>query len=132
MKEIKIGAKMKSECKVDSSMTASAVGSGTVGVYATPMMIALMENAALKCLNTFLDDGETSVGISISASHISATPMDMDVWAIAEITGVDRKRVDFKITAFDAAGEIGSAEHSRVVVNSEKFEQRANDKLKLV
>ena len=132
MKEVILNAKMKSEQTVDTSKTAVYVGSGTARVFATPMMVALMENAALKCLNQFLDEGETSVGTYIAATHVSATPMDMDVYAIAEIVGAEGRKVDFQITAYDKCGVIGEAEHSRVVVYGEKFENKANEKLKNV
>ncbi len=130
MKEVIINTKMKAEQTVEASKTAAAVGSGTARVFATPMMIALMENAALKCLDKFLDEGETSVGTEIQTTHISATPMDMDVYAIAEIVGAEGRRVDFKITAYDKCGVIGEAKHTRVVVNAERFESKANEKLK--
>lgn len=132
MKEIVLNTQMKSERKVEADMTAATVGSGTARVLSTPMMIALMENAALKCLDTFLEDGETSVGTYISAQHISATPMGMDIYAIAKITAVRDRQVDFEITAFDKCGEIGKAIHTRVVVYSQRFEQKANEKLKNV
>lgn len=129
MKEVLIGSKFKSDGVVDEGSTAISAGSGTAAVLATPAMIALMENAAMNALGEFLEDGETSVGISICAKHSSATPVGMKFFAEARIIGVDRKRVDFEITAFDEAGEIGSAEHSRVVVNTEKFQSKANDKI---
>lgn len=132
MKEVILNTKMKTEQTVDASKTAASVGSGTARVFATPMMVALMENAALKCLDQFLDEGETSVGTYISTTHVSATPMDMDVYAIAEIVGTDKRKVDFKITAYDKCGIIGEAEHSRVVVLGERFENKANEKLKNV
>lgn len=132
MKEIVLNTKMKSEQNVDASKTAAAVGSGTAKVFATPMMIALMENAALKCLDQFLDEGETSVGTYISTTHIAATPMEMDVYAIAEIVGADGRKIDFNVTAYDKCGVIGEAKHSRVVVYGEKFENKANEKLKMI
>lgn len=132
MKEIVLNTHMKSERKVEADMTAASVGSGTARVLSTPMMVALMENAALKCLDVFLEEGETSVGTYISAQHSSATPMGMDIYAIAKITAAQGRQVDFEITAFDKCGEIGKAAHTRVVVSAQKFEQKANEKLKNV
>jgi len=129
MKQINISATDKTIWKVNKEMLASSVGSGATDVFATPMMIALMENSAFKCLNQFLDEGETSVGTQISTTHISATPIGMEVYAISTITSADGRKVDFKIEAYDACGKIGEATHSRFVVNNEKFILKTNEKL---
>ena len=115
--------------KVGRSQLAVEVGSGSVAVFATPMMIALMEQAASACLAEFLDEGETSVGTYISTDHISATPEGMTVSAKAEIVKVDGNCVSFLVEACDQAGVIGRGTHRRVVVAQEKFEQRAQEKL---
>ena len=129
MKQVVVPSTNRVDSTVTNEKLASYVGSGIADVFATPMMIALMENAALKCLEQFLDDGETSVGTEISTSHISATPLGMDVYAVSTIIKVDGRKVDFKIEAFDTCGKIGEATHSRFVVNSEKFIAKANSKL---
>ena len=129
MKEIIIKSSFKSEEIVTKEKLASYIGSGNVDVYATPMMIALMENAAMKCLNVFLDGDESSVGTYISSSHLAATPLGMKVYAVSTITGVDGKKVDFKIEAFDECGKIGEAIHSRFIVNTDKFIAKTNSKL---
>ncbi|MGI5893555.1 MAG: thioesterase family protein [Candidatus Merdivicinus sp.] len=129
MKEIQIGAKLKVDSKAAESLLACAMGSGELPVYATPAMAALMENAAATLLKNFLDEGETSVGIRLNLAHTSATPKDAKVWAEAEITAVDRKKVTFSVKAYDETGEIGSAEHDRFVVDAEKFLAKANAKL---
>jgi predicted thioesterase len=131
MKEIKINTQNKLEMIVTEDQLASKVGSGAADVFATPMMVALMENSAMQCLADFLDEGETSVGIEISVSHTSATPLGMNVYAISTITAVDGRKVDFDIEAFDECGKIGTAKHSRFVVNFEKFMQKTNAKLKV-
>lgn len=129
MKEICIGEKFTAEATVTEALLACAMGSGELPVYATPAMAALMENAAASLLKTFLEEGETSVGIRLDLAHTSATPLGGKVRAEAEITAVDRKKVSFIVKAYDDAGEIGTASHDRFVVDSQKFLAKANSKL---
>lgn len=129
MKEIKIGNVLTKEITVTDDLLACHVGSGIVNVYATPMMIALMENTACECLNPFLDEGETSVGVMMNTTHDAATPAGMKVSVTAEITAIDRKKVSFSIIAKDEKDVIGKASHDRFVVVKEKFEAKAQSKL---
>ena len=129
MKEIKIGSVLTKEITVTDDLLACHVGSGIVNVYATPMMIALMENTACECLNPFLDEGETSVGVMMNTTHDAATPAGMKVSVTAEITALDRKKVSFSIIAKDEKDVIGKASHDRFVVVKEKFETKAQSKL---
>ena len=87
-----------------------------------------MENTAATLLAEFLDEGETSVGIAINATHEAATPSGMRVWATATIVEVDRKRVVFHIEARDEKERISTAAHERFIVNKDKFEAKANNK----
>lgn len=128
MKEIKIGTSITETITVSENDLACRVGSGIVEVYATPMMIARMEHAACSCLEEFLEDGETSVGISISTSHDAATPCGMQVKVTATIASVDRKKVSFEIEAYDEVDCIGKATHDRFIVKKEIFEARAKQK----
>lgn len=128
--DIVIGTTYKQEWTVTEDMLAKNMKSGAVSVFATPMMIALMESAASDCLQQFLGEGVISVGASISTSHIAATPLGMKVWAIAEITGVEGRRVDFKVTAYDEVEKIGEGVHSRVFLDKQRFEQKALGKMK--
>ena len=128
MKEIQINANNRTELIVSKDKLASSVGSGNANVFATPMMVALMENSAMKCLSDFLEDGETSVGVAISTTHIAATPFGMKVYAISTITSFEGRKVNFKIEAFDECEKIGEATHTRFVVNLEKFISKANSK----
>lgn len=128
MKEITIGQTYTKEIVVEKQALAVNVGSGEVAVFATPMMIALMENVAAACLKEFLDEGETSVGVMMNTTHDAATPCGMKVNATATITAVDRKKVTFQVIAKDEKDVIGVADHARVVVNKEKFETRAESK----
>ncbi len=133
MKEIVIGKEFKVERTVDETMLASTVGSGKANVLSTPMLIALMENAALCCLDEFLDsdNDETSVGTMISATHTSATPLNMKIYAVAKIVRAEGRKIDFEIEAFDENEPIGKAEHSRVVVFCKRFQEKCDDKLKV-
>lgn len=129
MKEIVIGSETTSKTNVTEEKLAVNVGSGDLRVFATPMMTALMENAASKCLAQFLDDCETSVGTALNIVHTSATPLGMEVSTTAKIISVDGRKVDFEVFATDETGEIGRGTHTRFVVNSEKFQTKTDSKL---
>jgi len=126
--DIKLGTEYTAQTVVDKSNIASAVGSGLVDVFATPMMIALLELAASECLGQFLGEGQASVGTQINVSHSDATPVGMKVFATAKITGVDRRKVDFEVSARDEAGEIGKGTHTRFIIDTEKFMQKVQAK----
>lgn len=126
---ITIGLKGHSETTVTPSNTADAIGSGLVPVFATPYMIALMENAASDALLPYLAEDEGSVGIHLDVSHDAATPIGMKVWAEAEVTAVEGKKITFAVTAFDEAGQIGSGTHERFIIKPEKFLAKTQAKL---
>lgn len=105
--------------------TARAVGSGSLEVFATPMMVALMEQAACEALSETLDEGQTSVGTSISIVHTAASPKAAKVTATATITSVNGRAIDFEVCAYDDAGEIGRGTHTRALVDGERFMTRA-------
>lgn len=128
MKEIKVHESLQLEQIVTEQMLAYHVGSGFVSVYATPMMIAFMEQVAATCLQPFLDEGYTSVGTMMQTTHTAATPIGMKVYVKAEIIAVDRKKVTFEITAHDEKDCIGKALHERFIVHKETFENKANNK----
>ena len=131
MKEIQLNAKYKEAITVSENLLACNVGSGIVNVYATPMMIALMEHASATLLSQFLDEKETSVGVMMNTTHDAATPCGMKVFVEAEIVNVDRKKVSFKVVAKDEKDIIGTATHDRFIVNKEKFEAKALAKKEL-
>lgn len=126
---IEIGLKGRADTVVTNQNTADAVGSGLVPVFATPYMIALMENAASSCLLPHLAEDEGSVGTQLNVAHSSATPIGMKVWAEAEVTAVDGKKITFQVTAFDEAGEIGRGSHERFIIKPEKFLAKTQRKL---
>ena len=126
---ITIGLKGRSETVVTEHNTADAVGSGLVTVFATPYMIALMENAASTSLLPYLAADEGTVGTHLDVAHTSATPIGMKVWADAVVTAVDGKKITFEVSAFDEAGEIGRGTHERFIIRPEKFLAKAQGKL---
>ncbi len=127
--EIIIGMKGEASTLVEKEDTAQYVGSGSLLVYATPCLAALMEGAACAAIEEALPQGQTSVGTALNLEHLSATPVGLDVRASAEVTAVEGRKITFAITAFDEAGEIGRATHTRVLVNSEKFLEKTYQKL---
>jgi len=127
---ITVGLKGRSETIVTEQNTASAVGSGLVPVFATPYMIALMENAAANSLLPYLAEDEGSVGTRLNVSHSAATPIGMKVWAESSVTAVEGKKLLFEVAAFDEAGEIGRGTHERFIIKPEKFLAKAQTKLK--
>jgi predicted thioesterase len=106
---------------VTDNNTALSVGSGSLAVYATPAMLALIEKAACEALNGILDEAETTVGTLLNVKHIAATPVGMKVSATAELIERDGRRLVFKVEANDECGRIGEGIHERFIVNSEKF-----------
>jgi fluoroacetyl-CoA thioesterase len=93
-------------------------------VLATPVMILIMENAALAAIKPYLDQGESAVGTAINVRHLAATPVGHDVRAEAEVIKVDGKRLEFKVSASDGMDEIGSGTHERVVIDLRSFNER--------
>lgn len=126
-----IGAKYRLERTVTEELTAAAAGSGALPVFGTPFMAAMMESAALACLQESLEEGRGSVGVRLNISHDAPTPVGMKVWAEAEITAVSEngKMVDFKVSAWDERGPIGQGTHTRAVINNERFLAKCNAKL---
>ena len=126
---IEIGLQGHSETLVEQEDTAKSVGSGDLLVYATPCMAALMEGAACESIAPYLAEGETSVGVSLQLFHTAATPVGMEVRAESIVTAVDGKKITFTVTAYDEAGEIGHAQHERVIVKAERCLEKTYDKL---
>ena len=118
---IPVGAKGTVEGIVTDQLTAAAVGSGSIEVFATPYMVAAMENAACNALRPYYEEGENSVGTKLDISHDAATPVGMKYRAEAEVVEVDRRRIVLKVAAYDEAGLIGQGMHERFIINSEKF-----------
>ncbi|MBO5164015.1 MAG: thioesterase family protein [Ruminococcus sp.] len=130
MKDAAINAKGSAETTVTEDKLAVSVGSGSLRVFATPAMTALMESAACDCLSPFLEENEATVGTELCIKHSSATPETMKVRAEAVLTAVNGREFTFDVKAFDECGEIGSGTHKRFLVYSEKFTAKTNEKLK--
>lgn len=113
---------------VTSENTAGAVGSGSLEVFATPMMAALMERAACACLADGLAPGQTSVGTHICVDHVAASPLGMEVAATATVTAVHGRSVEFEVYARDDVEEVGRGRHVRVIVDEERFMGKARAK----
>ena len=127
--EITVGMKGEVGTTVEREDTAREVGSGSLLVYATPCMVALMEGAACEAIEEALGENQTTVGTALNIEHISATPVGLDVRAEATVTAVEGKVITFEIKAFDEAGEIGRGTHKRVIVNAQKFLEKTYSKL---
>lgn len=127
--EITVGMKGQAFTLVEREDTAKEVGSGSLLVYATPCMAALMEGAACDAIASALDENQTTVGTELNLQHLSATPVGLEVRAVAEVCAVEGKVITFEIHAFDESGEIGTATHKRVMVNTQKFLEKAYNKL---
>ena len=128
---VSVGMKGRCEATVDDSLTAQAAGSGTLPVFATPWMCALMEKAAWTAVAPGLGEGESTVGTKLSIRahiHVSATPVGLKVWAESEVTLVDGKRIEFTVSAYDEKGLIGSGTHERFVVTDQRFLAKAQSK----
>lgn len=127
--EITIGMNGRVEMNVEREDTAEIVGSGSLLVFATPCMVALMEGAACEAIAAALPEEKTSVGIELAISHISATPVGMDVYATAEVTAVEGSIITFQVTAFDESGKIGEGTHKRAIVTTQRFLEKTYAKL---
>ena len=126
---IEIGMKGEAFSCVEREDTAKEVGSGSLLVYATPCMVALMEGAACEAISPALADDKSSVGTELNIKHLSATPVGLDVRAEAEVTAVDGNTITFTVTAWDESGKIGEGTHKRVIVSVQRFLDKAYDKL---
>lgn len=127
--EITVGMKGEVATLVEREDTAKEVGSGSLLVYATPCMVAMMEGAACEAIAPALEETQTSVGTALNIEHISATPVGLDVRAEAEVIAVEGKVLTFSVKAFDESGEIGHGTHKRVIVNTQRFLDKAYSKL---
>ena len=121
---ITIGLIAEQTATVTESLSAQAFGSGTLPVYATPALVALMETAALNAIHPLLPKHQTSVGTFISIKHLAATALNQTVLARAEVTQVEGNQVTFTVQAWDAKQLIGEGTHTRFIVEIERFMKR--------
>ena len=118
---MQIGKKYTSTMIVEEKHLACNVGSGDLPVFATPMMMALMENAAMRCVADELENGSSTVGGQISSSHLKPTGLGKTVTATAELISAEGRKLKFKVSASDEGGLIGEGEHLRFIIDKEKF-----------
>ena len=126
---IEIGMKGRAETLVAPDNTAQAAGSGLLPVFATPWMAALMENAAVQAVQEALSPEEGTVGTRLDVTHDAATPIGLTVWAEAELTAVEGRKLTFAVSAYDQREKIGGGTHQRFVIQPEKFLARVQAKL---
>ena len=115
---------------VTPDLTADRIGSGLVQVFATPMLVALMEQTCNESVTPLLEAGQGTVGTHIDISHSAATPVGMKVWCDSELVEVDRRRLVFTVKAFDECGPIGEGRHERFIIDSAKFQAKIDAKVK--
>ncbi len=125
---LQTGIKGKKELMVTDENTAKTMGSGALNVFATPAMIALMEETAWTSVQSELEEGSGTVGTALNVKHVSATPVGMKVTCETELVKVDGRALVFSVKAYDEAGLIGEGEHERFIVFNEKFQSKADAK----
>ena len=125
---LKSGTVFELTFSVTDDLTALAVGSGTLEVLATPVLAAKLEEAAWRSAAPFLPDGSSSVGTHLDLKHLSPTPVGMDVTCRAEVTNAEGRFLTFRLSASDATGPVAEGSHTRAVIQSEPFLQKARKK----
>ena len=125
---VELGMRGRAAAVAAEEDTARALGSGTVPVLATPRMIALLEQAAVNAVQSELLPGQTTVGTRLDVTHDAATPVGMRVWAEAELTAIEGRKLTFAVAAFDDAGRIGGGTHQRFIIQTDKFLAKAQEK----
>jgi len=128
--QLSIGLQGEAKLTVTDSDTALAVGSGTVKVLATPVLISLIEKAAQESVAPFLDAGDTTVGTMVNIKHLAATPIGLNVTAFSKLIEVDGRRMVFEVEARDDVEVVATGVHERFIVKTEKFTNKAFNKLK--
>ena len=123
------GIKNTKTITVTPDKTAEAMGSGTLPVFATPAMVALMENTAAESVEALLPEGSTSVGTLINVKHLSADPVGAEVTCESELTEIDGRKLTFEIKVFDREGVVGEAYHERFVIDRARFMDKVQKKL---
>ena len=130
MKELKTGIKNRTEMTVTKDLTADVWGSGGQPVFATPAMVALMENTAWASVEPYMEEGRTTVGTHVDVRHLSASPVGAHIVCESELIEIDRRRLVFRVSASDDAGPIGSGMHERFIIDTDKFMAQTESKLK--
>ena len=125
---LQTGIKGEKSVVVEAANSAKVMKSGTLDVFATPAMVALMEQAAYTSVQHELEEGQGTVGTRMEVSHISATPLGQTVTAKSELTAIDRRKLTFSVEAYDENGKIGEGIHERFIVDNKSFQEKADQK----
>lgn len=123
-----IGTKHEVKITVTKDVTAAAMHSGSLEVFSTPFMVAIMEQAASELFQKILPEGISSVGVALNIQHIAATMVGAPVRAAATLTSFDGRRATFDVEAYDNAGLIGKGTHDRFSIKIDKFLQKAQER----
>ncbi|BDE05762.1 hypothetical protein WPS_10380 [Vulcanimicrobium alpinum] len=127
--KIEVGRTYQSQTRVEEWMTAEKAGNRGVDVLSTPMLLQLVEEAAMQCVAPLLDDGEITLGTHVDLTHLAATPVGLIVRTEVEVLKVEGRRVEYAFTAFDEREKIAEGTHERYVATREKFRERLEEKL---
>lgn len=125
---LETGIKGTKTVTVNEDNTAKTMGSGTLDVFATPALIALMEETCWRSVADKLDEGCGTVGTRLEVNHTAPTPVGMEVTCESTLTEVDGRRLVFEVTVRDAKGVVGEGRHERFVIQNDKFQAKANAK----
>jgi predicted thioesterase len=125
---LEVGLKGHQESKVTQEYTAKAMGSGSLEVYATPAMIALMEETAFVSVQEHLEDGCGTVGTKVDIEHVAASPLGMKITCDSVLREIDGRRLVFDLEVIDEKGLIGKGTHERFIIDNEKFQKKTNQK----
>ena len=128
---VTVGIKGTNDWFVTKELSAMHIGSGTVPVLATPMMIALMEKTCRECVKPYLEPGQETVGTRVDVRHLAATPVGMDVHCEVEVIEVDRRRISFKVAVYDKGGLVGEGTHDRFIIDVEKFQEKTEERKRM-
>ena len=125
---LEAGLTHEKEITVTDDMSAVSMHSGGLKVYATPSMIALMEEAALECVAEYVGEGKGTVGTALSIQHIAPTPIGMKARAVATVTAVEGRKIVFNVEAYDETEKIGFGTHERFIIDNARFQEKCNSK----
>ena len=125
---LEIGIKGTKKITANEGNSAKTMGSGSLDVFATPAMVALVEETAWKSVQPYLGEGEGTVGTRVRLSHDAPTPLGMEITAETELIEVDGRRLVFRFQVSDEKGIIGKGEHERFIIQNEKFQSKADEK----
>lgn len=123
--DLRVGMTNEVTLVVEKQHLASSKGSGIAEVFSTPDLLMIMEAACFKLVEEYLDEGQSTVGISANLKHMAATPLGMTVTSRCVLKEIDRKRLVFSVEVFDEVEKVGEGEHQRFIIDQDKFEKKA-------